>query len=104
MPDHKAPLIVVASPTAGVADEIARRLQLDGAIAYATHSVGGCLRVATSLGPDIVLVDPVLPGRLRRLLRAHPTSARAQVLKLTESGIAATRRALASRRAPTAAA
>jgi CheY-like chemotaxis protein len=104
MPTPKSPLIVVASPSAGVADEIAHRLKQDGAIAYATHSAQGCLRVATSVHPDIVLLDPALPSRLQRLLKAHPASAQARVLRLTRAGVDATRRSLSSHRAPIAAA
>jgi hypothetical protein len=104
MQDQRAPLIVVASPTVGVADAIANRLRSDGCVAYATHSAAGCLRVATSAKPDIVLLDPALPGRLERLLRAHPTSAHAQVLHLSEASVSATRRAIVARRKPIAAA
>jgi CheY-like chemotaxis protein len=94
MPARQAPVIVVASPTQGVADAVAERLRSDGAVAYATHSASGCLRVATSSKPDIVLLDPALPKRLSQLLRAHPTSANAQLLPLNEASIAAMRRAL----------
>jgi DNA-binding response OmpR family regulator len=82
-------MIVVASEQPGLADAIAARLRHDGAIAYATHSAGGCLRVATSVSPDVILLDPKLPARLERLLRAHPTSAHAQVLHLSEADLAA---------------
>src|SRR5215207_11525499 len=104
MPAHHAPLIVVASSTTGVADAIADRLRRDGAVAYATHSAAGCLRVATSARPDIVLLDPALPGKLEQLLRAHPTSALAQVLHLSDANISATERTLRQRPTPIAAA
>ena len=87
MSARRAPLIVVASPISGVADAIAERLRLDGAVAYATHSAAGCLRVATSTRPDIVLLDPALPAKLEKLLRAHPTSATARVLHLSETSL-----------------
>jgi hypothetical protein len=77
------PLIVVASAQAATADEITRRLRRGGNVAYATHSLEGCLRVATSVGPDIVLLDPALPDRLEHLLRAHPVSSRAQLLHIS---------------------
>ena len=79
------PLILVASAQQGVADDVVARLREDGATAYAAHSANGCLRVATSMGPDIVLLDPALPEKLERLLHAHPVSARAQVLHLSEA-------------------
>ena len=59
---RRAQLIVVASAVEGTAERIAARLREDGAVAYATHSLKGCLRVATSLRPDIVVIDPALPG------------------------------------------
>jgi hypothetical protein len=80
-----AHMIVVASEHPGLADAVAARLQRAGAVAYATHSEGGCLRVATSVSADIILLDPRLPARLEHLLHAHPISARARVLHLRES-------------------
>ena len=97
-------MIVVASPGSGVADAVADQLRRAGAIAYATHSSAGCLRVATSSKPDLVLLDPALRGRLERLLRAHPSSAKAQVLPLTKATVDATRRGLASNHRPIVAA
>jgi hypothetical protein len=44
-------LIVVASASAGVAEEAAARLRRDGNVVYVTHSAQGCLRVATSVAP-----------------------------------------------------
>jgi hypothetical protein len=79
------PLIVVASDRTGVADGVVARLRRDGAVAYAAHSADGCLRVASSIGPDIVLLDPSLPARVEKLLRAHPASANAQFFHLTEA-------------------
>jgi CheY-like chemotaxis protein len=104
MSPQRAPTIVVASTGYGVADEVAEQLRRAGAIAYATHSSGGCLRVATSSRPDVVLLDPALRGRLERLLRAHPATAKAQVLPLTKASVDATRRGLAAHRRPIVAA
>jgi len=80
-------MIIVASEQPGLADAVAARLRRDGAIAYATHSAGGCLRVATSVAVDVILLDPKLPRRLEQLLHAHPTSAHAQVLHLTDADV-----------------
>jgi len=88
----RAPLIVVASANRGTADEIVSRLRHDGAVAYAAHSANGCLRVATSVRPDIVVLDPALGSRIEQLLRAHPVSAHAQLLHLGDSGILDIRR------------
>ena len=85
---RRSPLIVVASAVDGTAERIVARLREDGAVAYATHSVNGCLRVATSMRPDIVVLDPALPGRLERLLRAHPMTAHARFLFLAEDAAA----------------
>jgi DNA-binding response OmpR family regulator len=79
------PLIVIASTSASLAEEVAAPLRRDGSIVYVTHSLHGCLRVATSVAPDLVLLDPEFPPRLEQLLHAHPTSARATVLHLTEN-------------------
>jgi len=82
MPKRKVPLIVVASTSAPLAEDVAARLRRDGSIVYVAHSFKGCLRVATSVAPDVVLVDAAFPPRLEALLNAHPTSARAKVLHL----------------------
>jgi len=84
VPNRSVPLIVVASTSASFAEDIATRLRRDGSIVYVTHSLHGCLRVATSVDPDLVLLDPEFPPRLAALLHAHPNSARATVLHLTE--------------------
>ncbi len=75
-------LVVVASASAAYAEHIAARLRSDGSVVYVTHSAEGCLRVATSISPDVVVLDPALPRRLERLLRAHPASAGAEIVHL----------------------
>jgi DNA-binding response OmpR family regulator len=79
------PLIVVASPASALAESVAAQLRRDGNVVYVAHTAEGCLRVATSVGPDLVLLDPALPPRLERLLKAHPASAGAEILHLSES-------------------
>jgi DNA-binding response OmpR family regulator len=88
MPGREVPLVVIASAADSMADQLATRLRRGGAVVYVTHSAGGCLRVATSVGPDLVLLDPAMPKRLEKLLRAHPTSSRAQVLRLSAGVLA----------------
>ncbi len=85
MPSRHVPLIVIASASAALADSVADQLRREGNVVYVTHSAEGCLRVATSVGPDVILLDPALPNRLERLLKAHPTSACAQVLHLADA-------------------
>jgi DNA-binding response OmpR family regulator len=79
-------VIVVASADAALADRIAERLRRGGSVACTAHSANGCLRVATSIGPDVVLLDPKLPTRagLEKLLRSHPVSAAADIVQLPE--------------------
>ena len=81
------PLIVVASTSAALADRLAASLRRDGSTVYITHSAQGCLRVATSVGPDMVVLDPALAtGRVEGLLRAHPSSAKARIVHLDDQG------------------
>ena len=87
MQDRHVPLIVIASVTASsLADAVATQLRREGNVVYVTHSADGCLRVATSVGPDLVLLDPDLPRprRLEQLLRAHPRCAGTRILHLAE--------------------
>jgi AmiR/NasT family two-component response regulator len=88
MPKRSVPLIVVASTSAPFAEDVAARLRRDGSIVYVTHSLQGCLRVATSVAPDVVLLDSAFPPRLEELLHAHPTSARAIILHLSQEMVA----------------
>jgi len=82
VPRRDVLLIVVASATAAVAEEAAARLRLDGSVVYVAHSAHGCLRVATSISPDMVILDPALPRRLEALLRAHPATATTEIMHL----------------------
>ena len=75
MPRRDVLLIVVASASAAVAEDVAARLRRDGSVVYVAHSAEGCLRVATSISPDLIVLDPALPRRLEGLLKAHPASA-----------------------------
>jgi hypothetical protein len=52
------------------------------------HDAGGCLRIATAVGPDRVVLDRRVPQRLVRLLKAHPVSSSGQIewLPAVESG------------------
>jgi CheY-like chemotaxis protein len=81
---RSVPLIVVASTSAVLAENVAAGLRRDGNVVYVTHSAAGCLRVATSVAPDVVLLDSALPRRLESLLHAHPASAHAQILHIDQ--------------------
>ena len=54
-------------------------LRGEGATVVITVGDRACLRVATSVAPDAVLLDPRLSRSLLSLLRAHPLSKRAQI-------------------------
>ena len=87
MPPEPPRLVLVASTHPERVDAIVDRLRHAGVTAYAARSTNGCLRVATSIGPDLILLDTSLPARVERLLRAHPTSARARILRLSEASL-----------------
>jgi CheY-like chemotaxis protein len=82
---RSVPLVLIASASSALAEAVAAQLRREGHIVYVAHSADGCLRVATSVAPDLVLLDPAMPPRLEQLLRAHPISAGAEILHLSES-------------------
>jgi len=53
-----------------------------GSVACAARSEAGCLRVATAVGPDVVILDCNLPRRLDGLLRSHVVSGAANIVRL----------------------
>ncbi|HYW90424.1 MAG TPA: BTAD domain-containing putative transcriptional regulator [Chloroflexota bacterium] len=83
-PRRVTPLAVVCTPDAH-AEELVERLRHEGMVVCLTNDFHGCLRVATSVGPDVILIDPRMPRRLEQLLRAHPTSGSASIRWLTET-------------------
>ena len=88
MPPEPPPRIVlVAGAYPKRVDAIVGRLRQTGVNAYAAHSTNGCLRVATSVGPDLILLDASLPRRVERLLKAHPVSSSARILRLSEAAL-----------------
>jgi CheY-like chemotaxis protein len=78
---RQTPLIVVASDNGAAAEALVAQLRSEGAVAYATRGAQGCLRMATSIAPDYVLLDAALPPRVEKLLKAHPASASADVMR-----------------------
>src|ERR687885_681444 len=77
---RQMPLIVVAGRegTAALVDG----LRAKGALVYLTHTPEGCLRVATSVRSDVILLPRDFPRRVVRLLQQHPTSAGARIVWL----------------------
>jgi DNA-binding response OmpR family regulator len=80
------PLVLIASPDRELAARVADRMRSTGSAACTAHSADGCLRVATAVGPDVVLLDPRLAAHkdLEKLLRAHPVSASADIVALPD--------------------
>lgn len=73
------PLVVIGAADATFVGPLAEQIESAGSFVYVTHGPHACLRVATALGPDRVVLDPRLPRSLARLLRAHPRTEHAQV-------------------------
>ena len=51
-------------------------------IVYGVHGGRACLRIATAVGPDLVLIDSRCPRGLEDRLRSHPTSASAGLVRM----------------------
>jgi hypothetical protein len=78
-PNRDIPLVLVAVTDAAAFEPMATRLRREGlGLAFAVGD-GACLRVATAVYPDIILLDPRLSRSLLGLLRAHPLSRRTQI-------------------------
>jgi hypothetical protein len=73
------PLVVIGAVERAAAEPLAALVRGEGAVVLVVEGERACLRVATAVGPDLVLVDPRLSRGLVSLLRAHPFSSRAQV-------------------------
>jgi hypothetical protein len=84
MLSRQVPLIVIGGVAAALAERVAAQLRRQGNLVYMTHSPEGCLRVATSVAPDVIVLDPRFPDRIEKLLKAHPASAQAQILHLAD--------------------
>jgi CheY-like chemotaxis protein len=78
-------LVLVASPNAALIDQISERVRKAGCVACCARSAAGCLRVATAVAPDVVLLDAAFPQAFERMLRSHPSTAAAEVLRLSAS-------------------
>ena len=55
-----------------------------GAVVIHAGDEGGCLRVATAVWPDMIVLNNTAWSRLLQLLSAHPVSARARIQRLPE--------------------
>jgi hypothetical protein len=80
---HRArPLALVATPDADLAQDLIVQIQSAGFPTCVARSAAGCLRVATAVGPDLVLLDDRLPRRLEGMLRSHPATATAELVRV----------------------
>jgi hypothetical protein len=73
------PLVLIVALDRAVADSAVERWHAEGAVVVQARHASGCLRVATAIGPDIIILDRRLPPELHALLSAHPVSARARI-------------------------
>jgi endoglucanase len=85
-PHRASPLVLVASPDPELMNRTCARIRRTGLAVCCAHSAAGCLRVATAVGPDIVLIDARLPRRLAAMLRTHPATRHAEILQIPASG------------------
>jgi CheY-like chemotaxis protein len=89
MPARQQPLVLVASEDPHLLRSVVASLAEAGYAALAASSAGGCLRLATASGPDLILLDERLPRRVDGFLRAHPTSRRARLVRLAPRALPA---------------
>ena len=83
-------LVVVASPSDARADSATHHvadLYFD-LVVYRVRGTASCLRVATAIGPDLVLIDGLCTRTLEGMLRSHPTSAAARLVRAPTAAIA----------------
>jgi hypothetical protein len=72
-------LVVVLGLDQAQTEAEATRWRKRGAVVMRAHDPGGCLRIATAVSPDRIVLDRRVPHRLVRLLEAHPISAAARI-------------------------
>jgi hypothetical protein len=75
-------LVLVASPDQALVDQLVADVERAGSVACRTQTTSGCLRVATAVGPDVVLLDAHMSARLEEMLRSHPATARTIIVRL----------------------
>ena len=83
MYSRQTPLVLVASANAVLVEQLMFEARRNGSATCVARSAAGCLRVATAIGPDIVLLDASLPRRLHDMLRAHPATADAAIVPVS---------------------
>jgi hypothetical protein len=81
------PLVLIASEDGELVGALVARLALSAVTVVGARSADGCVRVATSVGPDVILLDAALPHTVDGLLRAHPVSAPARIHRLSAQAL-----------------
>jgi DNA-binding response OmpR family regulator len=76
---REVPLVMLGGTDPQAVKTVARVMQQEGMGVAGALGDKACLRVASALAPDIILLDPRLPRALLSLLRAHPMSRSAQI-------------------------
>jgi DNA-binding IclR family transcriptional regulator len=87
------PLVLVLGADPSPAACIVNFWRDQGAVVVHVRDDAGCLRVATAVGPDVIVLANTASGRLLKLLAAHPVSARARIERLPEHATAPVARA-----------
>lgn len=77
--NHTRPLVLLAVSEPSGWWYMATILRQEGMRVVLALGERACLRVATAVHPDIILLDPRLPRALLSLLRAHPQARTAQI-------------------------
>ena len=75
---RSVPLVLLGVSEPSTLDAVATQLRGEGMGLAVALGERGCLRVATAVSPDIILLDPRLSRGLLSLLRVHPDSRHAQ--------------------------
>ena len=82
-------IVLVASPDHALADRLVADVARSGAVACRARSAAGCLRVATAVGPDLVLLDASLSRRLEGMLQSHPATAATAIVRVSPATVCA---------------
>jgi CheY-like chemotaxis protein len=75
-------LVLVCTAHADLTQQLLAQVSAANLVACVAHGVAGCLRVATAVGPDLIVVDASVPGRVIDMLRSHPSCRTARIIRL----------------------
>jgi hypothetical protein len=73
------PLVLLGVVDRLAVEPLATRLRQEGMVVAVALGERSCLRVASAVRPDVILMDPRLSRALVSLLRAHPLSRQAHI-------------------------